>query len=76
VEVNIDESGWIDAELSDQISDNSWRQWMVEWDAVPGEHTVRVRATDGDGSTQTENIRPPAPDGATGHHGIRFRVDV
>jgi hypothetical protein len=29
---------------------------------------LRCRATDGDGNLQTDDIRPPAPDGATGWH--------
>ena len=35
---------------------------------TPGEHRIRVRATNADGETQTEEQRPPAPDGATGWH--------
>ena len=41
---------------------------VPDWDATPGEHRIRVRATDADGETQTEEERPPAPDGATGWH--------
>ncbi|MGI9624394.1 MAG: molybdopterin-dependent oxidoreductase, partial [Acidimicrobiales bacterium] len=74
VEIQIDDGEWIQTELSEELSTNSWRQWMVEWDAVPGEHFVSVRATDGDGVTQTDELRPPAPDGATGHHNIAFEV--
>ena len=37
----------------------------------PGQHQIRVRATDGDGETQTEERTPVAPDGATGWHTIR-----
>ena len=32
-------------------------------------------ASDGEGETQTDEIVPPAPDGATGHHGISFTVN-
>ena len=35
-------------------SDNTWVQWRLVWDATAGDHVVRVRATDGDGATQTE----------------------
>jgi hypothetical protein len=47
----------------------------VEWDAPAGEHEIRVRATDGDGETQTDEIAPPNPDGATGWHTISVAVD-
>ena len=65
---------WIEAELSADITDNSWRQWYVEWDAAAGDHLIRVRATDGTGQTQTEMETPVAPDGATGWHTIAVRA--
>ena len=65
VEVEIDEV-WRDAELSSPISDATWVQWVVPWDAAPGIHTIRVRATDGDGVVQEERRSEPAPDGARG----------
>ena len=70
VEVQIDDGPWVRAELSNNMSVNSWRQWVYAWDATPGKHRVRCRATDGTGSTQTSETRPPAPDGATGWHTI------
>ena len=42
---------------------------------LPAEHQVRVRATDGTGTTQTSEISNPAPDGATGWHTIQVRAD-
>ena len=65
VEVSIDEV-WQEARLSTPISDATWVQWVVEWDVTPGDHTIRVRATDGTGATQPEEPTPPAPDGARG----------
>ncbi|GEM_PF-84942 len=70
VEVQIDDGPWVRAELSNNMSINSWRQWVYAWDATPGRHRIRCRATDGTGSTQTSEVRPPAPDGATGWHTI------
>ncbi len=75
VEVQVDEEPWVEAELSRETTTNSWRQWMVAWDATPGEHRVRVRATDGTGTTQTSEISRPAPDGATGWHTIQVRAE-
>ena len=75
VEVQVNEEPWVEAELSRETTTNSWRQWMVTWNATPGEHLVRVRATDGTGTTQTSDISNPAPDGATGWHTIQVRAD-
>ena len=65
---------WIEAELSEDVTDNSWRQWMVPWPAPAGDHVIRVRATDGDGVTQTPVRTDVAPDGASGWHTIAVRV--
>ena len=74
VEVQVDDGPWQPAELGLVTSANTWVQWRLAWDATPGDHVVRVRATDGDGATQTEEIAPPAPNGATGWHTRRLRV--
>jgi DMSO/TMAO reductase YedYZ molybdopterin-dependent catalytic subunit len=73
VEVAVD-GEWRDAELSSPISDTTWVQWVVRWDATPGQHLVQVRATDGDGVVQEELASPPAPDGARGWHERRIQV--
>ena len=75
VEVQVDEEQWVEAELSRETTVNSWRQWMVTWNATPGDHQVRVRATDGTGTTQTSEIQSPAPDGATGWHTIKVKAE-
>lgn len=74
VEVSIDDNPWRPAELADPLSDSTWRLWRHDWEATPGSHTLRVRATDGSGQTQTAVVSPPPPDGATGHHTVRVRV--
>ena len=73
VEVAID-GEWHDAELSAPISDTTWVQWVVPWDATPGQHTVSVRATDGTGAVQEERPSRPAPDGARGWHTVSISV--
>lgn len=75
VEVQVDEGPWQPARLAEEPSIDAWRQWVLEWDATPGSHTVRVRATDGTGELQTPREAPPAPDGASGWHTITVRVD-
>ncbi len=76
VEVKIGNGPWTEAELSTEISDNSWRQWKLDWDPLPGRYKLRVRATDGEGVTQTDLRQPPAPDGATGYHTIDVTVNA
>ena len=69
VEVQLGEdSPWIEAELSEPLSVNSWIQWQVPWNAEPGVYQLQVRATDGDGVLQVERRSPAPPDGATGWH--------
>ncbi len=70
VEVRVDEGPWHRAELAPVVGADVWRQWLWEWDAGPGRHKLEVRATDGEGETQTSERRPPLPDGATGWHSV------
>jgi DMSO/TMAO reductase YedYZ molybdopterin-dependent catalytic subunit len=74
VEVQVDGGAWAAAELSVPISDATWVQWLYRWDAMPGSHTLSVRATDGTGAVQTDQITRPPPDGARGHHTIEVSV--
>ncbi|WP_149202980.1 molybdopterin-dependent oxidoreductase [Actinotalea subterranea] len=73
VEVQVDTGPWVAATLADEISVDTWRQWSWTWDAEPGEHVIRVRAADPEGS-QTGDEAPVVPDGATGWHEIRVTV--
>jgi DMSO/TMAO reductase YedYZ molybdopterin-dependent catalytic subunit len=75
VEVQVDDGEWQLAELGEAYTDTTWRQWSLAWDPTPGQHQLRVRATDGDGATQPEQRTPVAPDGATGWHTIRVTAD-
>ena len=68
------EGAWTDAELGEELSDSSWRQWVTDWLATEGVFDLEVRAIDRSGMVQTPEQRPPFPDGATGHHMIRARV--
>ena len=73
VEVQIDKRPWIPARLGPGERD-AWRQWVVEWDATPGTHTIRARATDGSGRLQTSKPAISYPSGATGWHTIAVTV--
>ncbi|MEE1650367.1 molybdopterin-dependent oxidoreductase [Brachybacterium sp. J144] len=75
VEVQLDDGEWREAELGAAISEDTWVQWSLRWeDASPGDHSISVRATDGEGELQTDERAAPAPDGASGWHTIRFTV--
>ena len=74
VEVRVDDDDWAKAKLSTPISKATWVQWLYDWDARAGAHTIEVRATDGAGAVQTDQHSDPAPDGARGHQVIRVNV--
>jgi hypothetical protein len=74
--VQLDDGPWIEADLSEPLSDDAWVQWKAHLDlGEPGGHRLRVRATDGTGATQPQELAPPRPDGATGWHAVPFNVE-
>ena len=66
VEVSPDNGPWHQAALAAADGIDTWRQWRWDWDAAPGLHTLRVRATDKTGATQTAQRAGPVPNGASG----------
>ncbi len=74
VEVQVDGGAWQAARLALEPTIDAWRQWVYEWDAGPGQHTVAVRATDGSGTLQPSTPADPAPNGAQGYHTISVQV--
>ncbi|MBO3744498.1 molybdopterin-dependent oxidoreductase [Streptosporangiaceae bacterium NEAU-GS5] len=74
VEVRVDIEPWRQARLADVPGPDTWRQWSIEWDLPRGDHEIQVRATDVTGYTQTPEVAPPAPDGASGYHTISVHV--
>lgn len=76
VEVSTDDGeSWNEARLAEQLDVDTWRQYVYEWDAEPGEHTLKVRATDGEGETQTDERSAAHPSGATGYHTVKVTVN-
>ncbi|GAA1988434.1 sulfite oxidase [Nocardiopsis rhodophaea] len=75
VEVRVDDGPWRPARLAAEDTTDTWRQWVLEWEAGPGEHRLSVRATDRNGALQPGDESPPAPDGATGWHTIDVTVE-
>ncbi|WP_394353813.1 molybdopterin-dependent oxidoreductase [Nocardiopsis mwathae] len=76
VEVRVDDGPWHPARLAAEGTADTWRQWVFDWDAEPGEHRLGVRATDRNGDVQTGREAPPAPDGATGWHTVDVTVET
>jgi DMSO/TMAO reductase YedYZ molybdopterin-dependent catalytic subunit len=71
VEVQVDDAGFVDAELAPEVDADLWRQWVLPVDLAPGQHQLTVRATDRDGTVQTDQRAAPFPNGASGWHSIR-----
>ena len=75
VEVSTDGGGtWNEARLASQLSPDACPQYVYEWDPKPGEHEIKVRATNGEGETQSAKPAPPHPSGADGYHTVRVTV--
>jgi DMSO/TMAO reductase YedYZ molybdopterin-dependent catalytic subunit len=75
VEVQIDGNPWVPATLAGTVSADTWRQWSYAWQATPGDHVIRVRATDLTGETQTSTPARPEPNGAQGWHSVAVTVE-
>ena len=74
VEVSADNGPWQQATLAASGGIETWRQWMWGWDARPGLHNLRVRATDNSGATQTPQRAYPVPNGASGWDSVVVTV--
>jgi DMSO/TMAO reductase YedYZ molybdopterin-dependent catalytic subunit len=56
VECRIDDGPWQAARIEGSNEPLAWARWSLGWDATPGAHTVRVKATDERGNTQPETV--------------------
>jgi DMSO/TMAO reductase YedYZ molybdopterin-dependent catalytic subunit len=56
VEFSVD-GRWQDAILDPAAGAHAWRRWQVRWQATPGAHELRCRATDATGAVQP--LEPP-----------------
>jgi DMSO/TMAO reductase YedYZ molybdopterin-dependent catalytic subunit len=54
VEVSVDGGEWRPAELGEHLSPYAWCGWSFEWQAEPGAHELRCRASDAAGQVQPE----------------------
>jgi DMSO/TMAO reductase YedYZ molybdopterin-dependent catalytic subunit len=74
VEVRVDAGPWQEARLAAVPDIDTWRQWVWDWDATPGNHVLEARATDKTGYTQTAVQAPPPPNGASGYPSVTVTV--
>jgi DMSO/TMAO reductase YedYZ molybdopterin-dependent catalytic subunit len=76
VQVSVDDGKtWNEATLEAAPGPLTWVRWVYRWTPDgPGTRTIRARATDGKGDTQTPVRRDPYPDGATGYDLIDVNV--
>jgi hypothetical protein len=72
VEFSVDGGDWLHAKIATVPSIDTWVQWSGATDVERGDHTVRVRAIDKDGTVQTGVEQDVLPDGATGWHASDF----
>jgi len=74
VHVRVDRGAWQQARLAAVPGIDTWRQWVWDWDATSGTHTIEARATDATGYTQTAAQAAPEPNGASGYPSITVSV--
>ncbi len=67
VEVRLNGGPWHEARLAMVPGIDTWRQWVWEWTASPGNYLIEARATDATGYTQTAAQVQTIPNGATGY---------
>ncbi|CAN5717914.1 hypothetical protein BH20VER1_BH20VER1_13480 [soil metagenome] len=77
VEISSDWGGtWSPARISEPGTKISWSLWTFIFTAAAGGETeFVVRAVDGTGKPQIEEYRDSVPDGATGLHRVRARIE-
>jgi DMSO/TMAO reductase YedYZ molybdopterin-dependent catalytic subunit len=79
VEISLDDGKtWQDAPITQPGTLISWSLWHYLWTPAEESDEVRiiVRATDGDGNLQIAESRNTVPQGATGLHRVRARVEA
>jgi len=74
VEVRVNGGPWHEARLAAVPGIDTWRQWVWEWPAAPGNYLLEARATDATGYTQTATQAQPPPSGASGYPSAEVTV--
>ena len=55
VEHSVDGGPWLPTQLLEPNIAGAWVRWQFDWEATPGAHGLRIRATDERGNTQPED---------------------
>lgn len=74
VQIQVDGGEWVDTTVEPYDPKLVWQRWKYDWPAEPGEHTLTVRAVDGEGNEQITEEAPPFPDGMTGLQEVSVQV--
>jgi DMSO/TMAO reductase YedYZ molybdopterin-dependent catalytic subunit len=74
VEVRVNGGPWNQARLATVPGIDTWRQWVWDWQASPGNYMLEARATDATGYTQTAVQAGPPPNGASGYPAAQVTV--
>ncbi|CAN5623376.1 hypothetical protein BH24CHL1_BH24CHL1_08260 [soil metagenome] len=74
VQIQVDGGQWVDTTVEPYEPALVWQRWKYAWPAESGEHTLTVRATDGEGNEQVTVENPPFPDGMTGLQEVNVQV--
>jgi DMSO/TMAO reductase YedYZ molybdopterin-dependent catalytic subunit len=74
VEVRVNGGPWHEARLASVPGIDTWRQWVWDWTAAPGNYRLEARATDATGYTQTAVQAQPPPNGASGYPSAQVTV--
>ena len=74
VEVRVNGGPWHEARLAAVPGIDTWRQWVWDWTAAPGNYMLEARATDATGYTQTAVQAQPPPNGASGYPSAQVTV--
>ncbi len=57
VEYSLDRSvSWHEARIRDAAAPRAWVRWEFQWDARPGDYSIRLRATDAQGNRQPVSV--------------------
>jgi DMSO/TMAO reductase YedYZ molybdopterin-dependent catalytic subunit len=56
VEYRVDDDPWRQTRLATPELPGAWVRWQFAWHPQPGEHVIRIRATDDEGNTQPLNV--------------------
>lgn len=69
-EVEVCDNGqWHRAELEPSADKYAWSGWHLQWQATPGEHLLKCRATDANGNSQP--LEPVWDQGGFGNNGVQ-----